>query len=191
MTSCDGEAGAILGMRECSGYSFVRNLARFKLKEKTMGKKHVRRENSKKKMIVVILCLTGMAVFMAMLAGINIDTIKAGPVSVSGTTGMLGTKIARLVRKQKVLIATIICICVLTISVAVVVGKKLECNKEKVRQREKTERTQIAETEKTKRVSEVEKTKQLELILKYKEKIEEKNKVLAPIIDINERKSNS
>lgn len=160
-----------------------------------MGKKHVRRENSKKKMIVVILCLTGMAVFIAMLVGINIDTIKAGPVSVSGTTGMLGTKIARLVRKQKVLIATIICICVLTISVAVVVGKKLECNKEKVRQREKTERTQIAETEKTKRVSEVEKTKQLELILKYKEKIEEKNKeknkVLAPIIDINERKSNS
>ena len=39
MTSCDGEAGAILGLRECSGYSFVRNLARFKLKEKNYGEK--------------------------------------------------------------------------------------------------------------------------------------------------------
>ena len=164
-----------------------------------MGKKHVWRKNSKKIIIVVILCLIAMLGFIAMLGGINIDTIKAGPVSISGITGMMGTKIARLVRKQKVLIATIICIFLLIISVAVVVGKKLECNKEKARQREKTQRTQIAETEKTKRVSEIEKTKQLELILKYKEKIEkknkeknkEKNKVLAPIIDINERKSNS
>lgn len=41
--------------------------------------------------------------FIAMLGGINIDTIKAGPVSISGITGMMGTKIARLVRKQKVL----------------------------------------------------------------------------------------